>query len=192
MFSRCRAASTDANSFVFAARPARLFCWRPGRFGLGSFYKFLKENAMNQISDIMTRDVRCVAPNDSMQRAAKTMEELDVGALPVWDGQNLIGMVTDRDITIRGVAEGKAADSRVSEVMSTDVEYCFEDDQIDDVMEKMQGSQIRRVPVMDRQKRLIGMVSLGDLAIRAGAEEEVHDTLESVSQPSEPNRPSMH
>lgn len=147
---------------------------------------------MNQISDIMTRDVRCVAPNDSMQRAAKAMEELDVGALPVWDGQNLIGMVTDRDITIRGVAEGKAVDSPVSEVMSTDVEYCFEDDQIDDVMEKMQGSQIRRVPVMDRQKRLIGMVSLGDLAIRTGAEEDVHDTLESVSQPSEPNRPSMH
>lgn len=148
---------------------------------------------MNQISDIMTRDIRCVAPNDSLQRAAIAMEELDVGALPVWDGQNLIGMVTDRDITIRGVAEGKLVDSTpVSEVMSADVQFCFEDDQIDQVMEKMQNSQIRRIPVMDRQNRLIGMVSLGDLATKSTAEDEVHDTLESVSQPSESNRTRMH
>jgi CBS domain-containing protein len=163
------------------------------RFSLRSFYNPLKENAMNQISDIMTRDVRCVAPNDPLQRAAKTMEELDVGALPVWDGQNLVGMVTDRDITIRGVAGGKPVDSTpVSEVMSADVQCCFEDDQIDEVMEKMQGAQIRRVPVMDRQNRLVGMVSLGDLATKAAAEDEVRDTLESISQPSEPNRSSMH
>jgi CBS domain-containing protein len=157
------------------------------------FTNFLKENAMNQISDIMTREVRCVAPNDSLQRAAKIMGELDVGSLPVWDGQNLIGMVTDRDITIRGVAQGKQVDSAaVSEVMSTDVQWCFEDDQIDEVMEKMQDAQIRRVPVMDRQNRLIGMVSLGDLATKTRADEEVQDTLESVSQPSEPNRSTLH
>jgi CBS domain-containing protein len=163
------------------------------RFSLRSFYTLLKEKTMNQISDIMTRDVRCVAPNDSLQRAAKAMHELDVGALPVWDGQNLIGMVTDRDITIRGVAEGKQVDSTpVSEVMSGDVQCCFEDDQIDDVMQKMQDSQIRRVPVMDRQNRLVGMVSLGDLATKTGADDEVQDTLENISTPSEPIRSPLH
>ncbi|OGB22036.1 MAG: CBS domain-containing protein [Burkholderiales bacterium RIFCSPLOWO2_02_FULL_57_36] len=148
---------------------------------------------MNQISEIMTRDVRCVAPSDSLQRAAKTMDELNVGALPVWDGQNLIGMVTDRDITIRGVADGKQADSTpVSEVMSKDVQCCFEDEQIDDVMGKMANSQIRRVPVMDRQNRLVGMVSLGDLATKTASDQEVQQTLENISEPSEPNRSSLH
>ena len=148
---------------------------------------------MNQISEIMTRDVRCVAPGDTLQRAAKAMDELNVGALPVWDGQNLIGMVTDRDITIRGVASGKQVDSTpVSEVMSTDVQCCFEDDQINDVMEKMRDSQIRRIPVMDKQNRLIGMVSLGDLATKTAADEEVQQTLEDISEPSEPNRSSLH
>ena len=148
---------------------------------------------MNQISEIMTRDVRCVAPSDTLQRAAKAMDELNVGALPVWDGQNLIGMVTDRDITIRGVASGKQVDSTpVSEVMSTDVQCCFEDEQINDVMEKMRDSQIRRIPVMDKQNRLIGMVSLGDLATKTAADEEVQQTLEDISEPSEPNRSSMH
>ena len=148
---------------------------------------------MNQISEIMTRDIRCVAPNDSLQRAAKAMDELNVGALPVWDGQNLIGMVTDRDITIRGVAAGKQADSApVSEVMSTDVQCCFEDEQIDDVMEKMRDSQIRRIPVMDRQNRLVGMISLGDLATKTASDQEVQQTLENISEPSEPNRSALH
>ena len=148
---------------------------------------------MNQISDIMTRDVRCVAPHDSLQRAAKFMNELNVGALPVWDGQNLIGMVTDRDITIRGVAEGKQVDSApVSDVMSTDVQCCFEDEKIDDVMEKMRDSQIRRIPVMNRQNQLVGMISLGDLATKTTSDDDVHSTLENISSPSEPDRSAMH
>jgi CBS domain-containing protein len=160
---------------------------------LRSYYNLLKENRMKRISDIMTRDVRCIAPNDSLQRAAKLMAELDVGSLPVLTGQNLVGMVTDRDITIRGVAHGKQIDSApVSEVMSQNVQCCSEDDLIDDVMEKMKDSQIRRVPVMDRQNRLVGMVSLGDLATKTGSDDEVQDTLENISQPSEPNRSSLH
>ncbi len=148
---------------------------------------------MNQISDIMTRDVTCVAPNDSLQRAAQTMDQLNVGALPVWDGRQLIGMVTDRDITVRGVASGKQVDSTaVSEVMSSDVQCCFEDEQIDAVMEKMRGAQIRRVPVMDRQNRLIGMVSLGDLAMHAPNETKVEDTLEGISKPSDASRSTLH
>ena len=148
---------------------------------------------MNQISDIMTRDVTCVAPNDTLQRAAQTMGQLDVGALPVWDGRQLIGMVTDRDITVRGVASGMQGESTsVREGMSTDVQCCFEDEQIDAVMEKMRGAQIRRVPVMDRQNRLVGMVSLGDLALDASNETKVEDTLEGISQPSQSDRSTLH
>ncbi len=148
---------------------------------------------MNQISDIMTRDVRCVAPGDTLQRAAKFMNELNVGALPVWDGKNLIGMVTDRDITIRGVAEGKQVDAApVSDVMSADVQCCFEDEKIDEVMEKMRDSQIRRVPVMNRQNQLVGMISLGDLATKTTSDDDVHSTLENISSPSEPDRSAMH
>lgn len=148
---------------------------------------------MIQISDIMTRNVRSVRPDDSLQRAAQAMDELNVGALPVLDGQNLIGMVTDRDITVRGVASDmSAASTPVSEVMSGNVQYCFEDEQIDDVMDKMRDVQIRRVPVMDRNNRLIGMVSLGDLATKTSADAEVKDTLEDISSPSEPDRSTMH
>lgn len=148
---------------------------------------------MNQISDIMTRDVRCVAPSDSLQQAARAMAELDVGSLPVWDGQQLVGMVTDRDITIRGVAHGKQIDSTsVSEVMSKNVQCCYEDDQIDEVLEKMKDAQIRRVPVMGRNNQLVGMVSLGDLATKTRADDEVQETLENISQPSEPNRSALH
>lgn len=148
---------------------------------------------MNRISDIMTRDVACVAPNDSLQRAAQTMGQLNVGALPVWDGRQLIGMVTDRDIAVRGVASGKQGDTTpVSEVMSSEVQCCFEDEQIDAVMEKMRGMQIRRVPVMDRKNRLIGMVSLADLAMKASDEGQVEDTLEGISKPSEPGRSTLH
>lgn len=148
---------------------------------------------MNQISDIMSRDVTCVAPNDSLQRAAQTMGRLDVGALPVWDGRQLIGMVTDRDIAVRGVASGKQPDSTpVSEVMSSDVQCCFEDEKIDSVMEKMRDAQIRRIPVMDRQNRLIGMVSLGDLALEAADESKVEETLEGISRPSDADRSTLH
>jgi CBS domain-containing protein len=160
---------------------------------LAQFLQFHEGKAMIQISDIMTRDVRSVGPDDSLQRAAQAMDELNVGALPVLDGQNLIGMVTDRDITVRGVASDmSAASTPVSEVMSGNVQYCFEDEQIDDVMDKMRDVQIRRVPVMDRNNRLIGMVSLGDLATKTSADAEVKDTLENISSPSEPDRSTMH
>jgi CBS domain-containing protein len=138
----------------------------------------------------MTRNVRVVSPQESVQRAAQMMEELDVGVLPVCDGERLVGMVTDRDITIRSTAAGKAPQSaHVDEVMSTDVRWCFEDQPLDDVMIQMADSQIRRIPVVshDEQRRLVGIVALGDVAtapLDGAQKNEVEDVVEMVSTPN--------
>jgi CBS domain-containing protein len=153
----------------------------------------MKEINMSRISEVMTRDVRVIAPHESLQRAAQIMDELNVGVLPVCEGEQLAGMATDRDIVVRAVSAGMPVDSTpVSEVMSTNVECCYEDEDVEDVMDRMRDMQVRRIPVMDRQEHLVGMVSLGDLATRSGDEDEVKDTLEGISQPSEPDRSSLH
>lgn len=143
---------------------------------------------MNQVADVMTRDVRVVSPNDSIQRAAQYMDELNVGVVPVCDGAKLLGMVTDRDITVRGVAAGKMANTPVTEVMSQHVRWCYEDQDIDEVMDEMRDAQIRRLPVVDQDKRLIGILSLGDLADRGADESRVGEVLRDISTPSEPDR----
>lgn len=148
---------------------------------------------MQMVSEVMTRNVQFVSPQESLQRAAQMMDELNVGALPVCDGERLVGMVTDRDITVRATAAGRApAEAHVEEVMSTDVRWCFEDQPLDDVMQQMADTQIRRVPVVshDDAHRLVGIVSLGDLATKAseGAQkQDVQQTMEKVSSPSEPD-----
>lgn len=149
---------------------------------------------MQIVSEVMTRDVRFVAPQESLQRAAQMMDELDVGALPVCDGDRLVGMITDRDITIRGTAAGRApGEAHVDEVMSRDVRWVFEDQPLDDVMIQMADSQIRRIPVVshDEQHKLVGIVALGDVATKTtgGAQkEDVEQMVESVSTPSKPQR----
>jgi CBS domain-containing protein len=143
---------------------------------------------MTQVAEVMTRGVRTLAPTDSMLRAAQAMEELNVGSVPVCDGEQLLGMVTDRDITVRGVAHGKLADSTpLSEVMSTDVRWCFEDDSIDKVVDEMRDAKIRRVPVVDRDKHLVGILSLGDVAAKADSF-EAGEALADISDPAEPDR----
>ncbi|WP_337367513.1 CBS domain-containing protein [Noviherbaspirillum denitrificans] len=118
------------------------------------------------------------------------MDELNVGALPVCDGRKLVGMVTDRDITVRAVAAGQAPDSaHVEDVMTGSVRWCFDDQTVDEVMQQMGDTQIRRVPVVDHDsKELIGIVSLGDLATKHSA--QVDRTLEEISTPSQSDRPS--
>lgn len=149
---------------------------------------------MQMISEVMTRDVRFVTPQENVQRAAQMMDELNVGALPVCDGNRLVGMVTDRDITVRATAAGLAPrDAQVDEVMSTDVRWCFEDQSLDEVMQQMADTQIRRVPVVshDEAHTLIGIVSLGDLATKTPGDAQkrsVEQTVEKVSSPSEPDR----
>jgi CBS domain-containing protein len=147
---------------------------------------------MQRIAEVMTRDVRSVSPQETIRRAAQMMDELNVGALPVCDGQKLVGMVTDRDITVRGVAAGQSPDAaHVADVMSGSVRWCFDDQTVDEVMQQMGDSQIRRVPVVDHDtQELVGIVSLGDLATKHSA--QVDRTLEEISSPAEPDRPPLN
>ncbi|KVD80615.1 hypothetical protein WS62_26555 [Burkholderia sp. ABCPW 14] len=140
---------------------------------------------MHRINEIMSRDVVHVAPSDSIRHAAELMARFDVGALPVCRDIRLIGMITDRDIAVRAVSAGKTPDTKVHEVASGPIEWCFDDDQIDDVQTFMADAQLRRMPVVDHDKRLVGMLSIGDLATRTDgpSRDEVANTLESVSQP---------
>src|SRR5919198_1890490 len=117
-----------------------------------------------KVSEAMTRDVRVASPDETMQKAAQTMADLDAGVLPVGEKDHLIGMITDRDIAIRGVAKGKGPKAKVRDVMTDDVKYCFEDQEIEEVTRNMADIQVRRLPVLNREKRLVGILSLGDIA----------------------------
>jgi CBS domain-containing protein len=152
-------------------------------------FRSTKGNSMQKIADVMTRDVMSVAPQETLRRAAQMMDEMNVGALPVCDGDRLVGMITDRDITVRATSAGEnPEDTTVGEVMSAQVRWCFDDQTVDEVMQQMADTQIRRVPVIDHDTRqLIGIVSLGDLATKRSA--EVDYTLEKISEPAQPNRP---
>ncbi|MBS1133420.1 MAG: inosine-5-monophosphate dehydrogenase [Burkholderiaceae bacterium] len=137
---------------------------------------------MKKISEVMTSEVQVVQPDDTVQDAAAMMAEQDVGALPVCDGSRLQGMITDRDIAVRAVANGRDSDTPVREVMSEDVIWCSEDDDTQDVLGRMGDRQIRRIPVVDANRNLVGIVSLGDLAIED--EENVDEALRSISMPA--------
>jgi CBS domain-containing protein len=119
-----------------------------------------------KISDIMTSDVETAQPDDTLRTAARMMADLDVGVLPVGENDRLVGMITDRDITVRAVAEGLNPDeAKVRDVMTTDLRCCFADDDVAAAAEKMGQWQVRRLPVLDRDKRLVGIVSMGDLSL---------------------------
>jgi len=118
-----------------------------------------------RVSEAMTREVRVASPGQSIRDVAKIMAEIDAGSMPVGDNDRLVGMITDRDIAIRAVALGKGPETPVSEVMSSDqVLYCYEDEELDHVAKNMSQQQVRRLPVVNREKRLVGIVSLGNLA----------------------------
>ena len=136
-----------------------------------------------QVRQCMTRDVRVISPDDTIERAAQLMGQIDAGVLPVSEKDRLVGMITDRDIAIRGVAEGCGPSARVRDVMSREVKYCYDDAETDEVLDNMAQIQVRRMPVVDHDKRLVGIVSIGDLA-----KEDHSDTgraLGDIAQPSE-------
>jgi CBS domain-containing protein len=116
------------------------------------------------VSMCMSRDVRLCAPTDSVMDAARAMMEIDCGFLPVADGDRLIGAITDRDIAVRGVGKGMGPDAVVLDVMTEEVRYCYEDDDLDEAALQMSDLQIRRMPVLNRDKRLVGVISLADIA----------------------------
>lgn len=128
-----------------------------------------------KVSEIMTRNVQTTEPDRSLREVASLMASIDSGALLVNDGDRLIGMVTDRDIAIRGVAAGLNSDTPVRQVMSGDIRYCFEDEDIEHVARNMADIQVRRLPVLSREKRLVGVVSLGNIA--AGRNERANTTV---------------
>ena len=135
-----------------------------------------------KVSDMMSRDVLVASPTQSIRDAAKIIAKIDVGVLPVGENDRLIGMITDRDIAIRAVAEGKVPATKVREVMSNEVLYCFDDQDLDEVARNMGDTKVRRLPVVNREKRLVGIISLGDLA----RNEDAGITGQTVSHISEP------
>jgi CBS domain-containing protein len=138
-----------------------------------------------KLKEIMTREVEVIHPDDSLQAAARKMKTKDIGFLPVCDGERLVGVVSDRDITVRATAEGvdpKAAPVRDS--TTTELVYCFDDQGVDEAAQLMKDKQIRRLMVLNRDKRLVGVVSLGDLATN-GNKKLSEQVLESVSTPAE-------
>jgi len=135
-----------------------------------------------RVSEAMTREVRIANPGQTIRDVAKIMSEIDAGSLPVGENDRLVGMITDRDIAIRAVAQGKGPDTPVREVMSAEVKYCYEDEDLEHVAENMGDIQVRRLPVVNRDKRLVGIVSLGDISQNEDAE-TTGETTAKVSEP---------
>ena len=119
-----------------------------------------------KVAELMSRNVRLASPDEPLQQIAKRMADDDIGFLPVGENDRLVGMITDRDIVTRAVAKGLDGQSRVRDAMTQDVKYCFDDDDIDNVVQNMGDLQVRRLPVVDHDKRLVGIVSLADAAIK--------------------------
>jgi CBS domain-containing protein len=141
-----------------------------------------------KIREIMTPDAQCVGPEETLVDAAALMRQLDVGVLPVCHEGDVVGMITDRDIAIRAVADARPpTTTRVREIMSPGTVFVYEDQDVDEVVEVLEKHQIRRAPVMSRERRLVGIVSLGDIAVDASAALS-GEALKCVSQPAEPVR----
>lgn len=136
-----------------------------------------------KISEVMTTDVEKIRADQTAREAASFMLRADAGSIPVCEGDKVIGIITDRDIAVRGVAEGRGPDTPVSELMSDGVICAHEDEDIETVAQRMSDEQVRRLPVLDTEQRLIGIVSLGDLA-RETRGETAHEALEGISAPS--------
>jgi CBS domain-containing protein len=135
-----------------------------------------------RVSDAMTADVRIASPNQSIKDAARIMAEIDAGVLPVGDNDRLVGVITDRDIAVRAVAQGLPPSAKVRDIMSEEVMYCFDDEDIDDVAQNMADIKVRRLPVLNRSKRLVGIVSLGDIAMAEGPD-AAGEAICGISEP---------
>lgn len=139
---------------------------------------------MQKISEVMSSDVQTISPDATIEEAAQEMRDGDFGLLPVGDEEQLLGVITDRDIAIRAVAEGRGPSTPVSEIMSEGVIWVREDDSIEEAAEIMSDNQIRRLPVVNAEQRLVGIVSLGDFAVDASEIGPVADALTEISNPS--------
>ena len=136
-----------------------------------------------KVSECMTSDVEIVSPDQPIREAAQFMLRADAGSMPVGDGDRLVGMVTDRDITVRAVAEGRGPETPVRDVMTAELIYCFDDDEVEEAAIKMSDSQVRRLPVLSRENEtLVGIVSLGDIS-RSDQSEAAGVALDGITDP---------
>jgi CBS domain-containing protein len=142
----------------------------------------MQEEAAMKVSEAMTPQVELANPNQTLREAAAAMAARDIGILPVGENDRLVGMITDRDIAVRGVAKGLAADAKVRDVMSAEVLYCFDDEDVEDVAANMADNKVRRLPVLNRRKRLVGIISLGDVALSEGGE-TAGKAMEDIARP---------
>lgn len=138
---------------------------------------------MQLLKDVMKRDVKVIGPDATLEEAAALMRDEDFGMLPVGESDQMIGTLTDRDIAVRAVAEGMPCDTQVREVMSEEVIWCYEDETVERGAQKMSEHQVRRLPVLNRDKRLVGIVSLGDLAVDADDMQATAKALVAISRP---------
>ena len=143
-----------------------------------------------QVNEVMSSDVNIANPQQSIREAAKMMAEIDAGVLPVGENDRLVGIITDRDIAVRAVAAGKGPETPIREVMSTEVKYCFEDDDLDEVAQNMADIKLRRLPVLNDEKRLVGIISLADIALAEGPD-PAGQALCGISEPGGDHSQSM-
>ena len=143
-----------------------------------------------QVSEAMTNDVRIASPNQTIRDAARLMAQIDAGVLPVGENDRLVGMITDRDIAIRAIGADKGPETPIREIMSKEVMYCFDDDELDDIVQNMADIKVRRLPVLDHNKRLVGILSLGDIALTDGAG-SAGSALCGISEPGGEHSQSM-
>ena len=143
------------------------------------------------VSEVMTTNVKVATPNQTIRQVAQMMAELDAGVLPVREEDHLVGVITDRDIAVRAVAEGMPPSTKVSKVMSAEVKYCFDDDDLDHVARNMADIKVRRLPVVNRDKRLVGILSLGDMALADGPD-NAGTALCGISEPGGEHSQAAH
>jgi CBS domain-containing protein len=139
---------------------------------------------MQQLKDLMSRDVKVINPDMTIAEAAKRMRDGDFGMLPVGEDDRMIGTISDRDIAIRAIAEGKDADTKVRDVMSEGIAWAYEDDSVEKAALIMSERQVRRLPVVNRNKRLVGIVALGDFAVESSEIKPAAKALSEISKPS--------
>jgi len=151
------------------------------------FNSIIEMEADMKVSEAMTPDVQIASPNQSIQEAAKMMAAIDAGVLPVGDNDRLVGMITDRDIVVRAVAKGLSPSTKIRDVMSNgSVMYCFEDEEVEEVAHNMADIKVRRLPVLNRKKRLVGIVSLGDIAM-TDSPDCAGETMCAIAEPGGPH-----
>ena len=139
---------------------------------------------MQKLKDIMSRDVKVISPDMSIREAAMEMRDGDFGMLPVGENDRMIGTISDRDIAIRAVADGKDTGTKVRDVMSEGVAWAYEDDSVDEAAKIMSERQVRRLPVVNRGKRLVGIVALGDFAVESSEIQPAAQALSGISKPT--------